>query len=491
MVDVCFYVHVHQPYRIRRFSFFDIGSEKDYFDVERNLFYLDRVARKCYLKANDVLLDLINSTNGKFKMSFSITGVLLEQLEEYFPRVLDSFRALVDTGCVELVGETYYHSLAFIYSIPEFVRQVKLQESKLYEIFKYKPITFRNTELVYSDELGKLAEKLGYRVVLIEGHERILGWRSPNYVYKAKGAEVFLLPRHYRLSDDIAFRFSRMDWSGYPLTAEKFATWIHESGGDVVNVFLDYETFGEHQWEESGIFQFLKRFPLEVLDRGDNFELPSTIVKKCPPRGEISVPLLMSWADIERDLSAWLGNRMQIEAMKNLYALEELVLSSGDPKLIEEWRKLQISDHFYYMCTKYFSDGDVHKYFNPYDTPYEAFVNFMNVLHDLRVRLERLQVLKRKNKRELAVKYLSDVHPSKVFYCKDGRVIKNLRELYVALVEMDESIYSYHVSSEKNDFAKWIEEVVGDVTLARRLRKAKNKKQAANLVKQRIKWLLS
>lgn len=392
MVSVCFYLHVHQPYRLNRFSVFDIGSNKDYFDREKNKMYLDRIVNKSYLPTNRILLDLINRTNGKFKVSFSITGVLLEQLAEY-PEVLQSFKDIINTGCAELIGETYYHSLVCIYSEKEFKRQIKMQEKKLEEIFGTKPKIFRNTEFVFQNEIAKLVEDMGYKGILAEGADKILGWRSPCFLYKAKNSNMNLLLKHYKLSDDIAFRFSLREWSEWPLTADKFASWInnHNGSGQVVNLFMDYETFGEHQWKETGVFEFLKHFPKEVLKRGDAFLLPRESIEKFKPVAELDFPFPVSWADTERDLSAWLGNKMQQTAIKEIYSLENDILATKDMKLIENWRKLQIADHFYYMCTKWFADGDVHKYFNPYESPYEAFITFMNIVNDVKIKLETLK----------------------------------------------------------------------------------------------------
>ena len=321
MVSVCFYLHVHQPIRIKKFSIFDIGSGKGYFDEEKNKFYLDRIARKSYIPTNKILLELIKKYD--FKVSFSITGVLLEQLEKYAPEVLKSFQDLVDTGNVELVSETYYHSLAWVFSKDEFRRQVKLQEKKLKELFGQKPKIFRNTELIYNDDMGKVVSDMGYKAVMTEGTEKILEWRSPCYVYEASGSNIKLLLKHYRLSDDIAFRFSTPYWNEYPLTADKYASWINATPGNVINIFMDYETFGEHQWKETGIFEFLKHLPREILKNPNNeFVLPSEVIKKFKPVATISVPFLISWADTERDLSAWIGNEMQRTAARELYTSE-------------------------------------------------------------------------------------------------------------------------------------------------------------------------
>ncbi|MEA3255597.1 MAG: glycoside hydrolase family 57 protein [Candidatus Altiarchaeota archaeon] len=392
MVAVCFYFEVHQPYRLRKYPVFDIGKNSDYFDHEKNSSIMRKVAEKCYLPTNKLILDLINETGGQFKVSYGITGVALDQFQEYSPEVIESFQKLVDTGCVELLDETYYHSLAFLYSRKEFLKQVELHRSRIKELFGYKPTVFRNTELIYNNYLAYVAEEMGYKGVLAEGADYILGWRSPNFLYKPAGTrDMKLLLKNYRLSDDIAFRFSEKTWGEWPLTADKYSSWINavNGNGNVVNLFMDYETFGEHQWEDTGIFSFLRDLPKKILRNPDNcFMTPSEVVESYEPVAELDIPQIVSWADIERDLSAWLGNSMQKSAIENLYQLETEVRESGDERLMEEWRRLQTADHFYYMCTKWFNDGDVHKYFNVYDKPHDAFIAFMNTLTDFRIRLK-------------------------------------------------------------------------------------------------------
>ena len=392
MVAVCFYFEVHQPYRLRKYPVFDIGKNSDYFDHEKNSSIMKKVAEKCYLPTNKLILDLINETEGGFKVSYSITGVALDQFQEYSPEVIESFQKLVDTGCVELLDETYYHSLAFLYSRKEFLKQVELHRSRIKELFGYKPTVFRNTELIYNNYLAYVAEEMGYKGVLAEGADYILGWRSPNFLYKPAGTrDMKLLLKNYRLSDDIAFRFSEKTWREWPLTADKYSSWINavNGNGNVVNLFMDYETFGEHQWEDTGIFSFLRDLPEKILKNPDNcFMTPSEVVESYEPVSELDIPQIVSWADIERDLSAWLGNSMQKSAIENLYQLETEVRERGDERLMEEWRRLQTADHFYYMCTKWFNDGDVHKYFNVYDKPHDSFIAFMNTLTDFRIRLK-------------------------------------------------------------------------------------------------------
>lgn len=385
MPSICLYFHVHQPLRLKHYSFFDIGRNHEYFDAERNNAYLERIIRKCYLPTNAKLLELIHRFDGRFKFCFSITGVILEQLQSFNSNVIDSFQELVDTGLVELFDETYYHSLAFLVSKKEFREQVKQHSKKFRQTFGVKPRIFRNTEAMYSNEIALEAEGMGYKAIIAEGLSNVLGWRSPNYIYNAKNSGIKLLLRNYELSDDLSFRFSSRDWKEWPLTADKYASWLSSCEGQCINLFMDYETFGEHQWIETGIFDFLDFFPGEALNYGNlEFCTASELIKKHKPVGEFDVPYISSWADVHRDLSAWLENSMQQQAFNELKALEKKIMHSGNKKAINDWRNLGISDHFYYMCTKWFADGDVHKYFNPFDSPYDAFLNYMNILSDLK-----------------------------------------------------------------------------------------------------------
>ena len=393
MPSVCFYFQVHQPMRLRHYTVFDKNDR--YFDDHKNASICRKVANKCYLPANRLILDMIRRFEGRFKVAYSITGVLLEQLLSFSPEVMSTFDALAETGCVEFLAETYYHSLSFLYSQDEFVEQVNKHIETIDHFFGQKPRIFRNTELVYNNDLAALIESTGnFDAIITEGADHILGYRSPNFVYKPKGCDKLkLLLKNYSLSDDIAFRFSNRDWPQWPLTADKFAHWISNvnGNGNVVNLFMDYETFGEHQWEDTGIFDFMRHLPQEVLNHPDNnFKTPSEVVQCYQPVGTVDVPHIISWADIERDLSAWVGNAMQSNAIHELYRLEKKIKQTDDEKIIADWRKLQASDHFYYMCTKYFADGDVHKYFNPYNSPYDSYINFMNVLDNLHSRCSRL-----------------------------------------------------------------------------------------------------
>lgn len=389
MLNICFYFQVHQPWRLRRYSLFDIG-DSCYFDEHKNKEVACKVAHKCYLPTNRLLLHLLKKYP-EFKISYSFSGVALDQFEQYCPDVLQSFKDLVDTGQVEILGETYYHSLSFLYSPKEFREQVKLHDKKIKKLFGVQPTVLRNTELIYNNDLAAEAEKLGYKGVLIEGADKILEWRSPNFVYKPVNANIKLLTKNYRLSDDIAFRFSDKGWKEHPLSVDKFVHWINQihGNGTNLNLFMDYETFGEHQWESTGIFAFLEHLPGKLLEHSDTrFSFPSEIIDTYEPVGELDVPHFVSWADTERDVSAWLGNQMQQSAIKKLYELEPVVKKIKDKALLHDWRLLQTSDHFYYMCTKWFNDGDVHKYFNPYENPYDGFIYFMNVLKDMQRRIK-------------------------------------------------------------------------------------------------------
>jgi alpha-amylase len=393
MISVCFYFQVHQPMRLdKNYSFFQMGRSHHYRDEAANRDIMRKVADKCYLPANRMMLDLIELHKGKFRISYAITGVAMEQFQEFCPEVLDSFRALADTGCVEFIGETHYHSLAFLFSKEEFRRQVRMHSRILEEFFGAKPVTFRNTELIYNNDLALEIEKMGYKAVLAEGADQVLGWRSPNFVYQPAGcSKLKALLKNYRLSDDVAFRFSDRGWSEWPVTVEKYADWVHKvaGSGEIINLFMDYETIGEHQWADTGIFEFFKKLPEAVLSRGDfAFETPGEAAAHLDPMAQLDVPYFTSWADLERDVTAWLGNPMQDQAAELAYALEDKVLDSGDEDIVATWRELLTSDHFYYMCTKWFSDGDVHKYFNPYETPHQAFITYMNVLNDLALRLD-------------------------------------------------------------------------------------------------------
>jgi alpha-amylase len=391
MPSVCLYFQLHQPYRLRRYSVFD--TSPDYFDNDKNAEILRRVAARCYLPANAVLLDAIRGHEGRFRVAFSLSGVVIEQLQQHVPEVIESFARLAETGCVEFLNETYYHSLAFLYSREEFREQVELHRKKVNELFGQDARVFRNTELIYNNDVGHFVSHMGYDACLSEGADSILGSKSPNRVYRPPIApRLKLILKNYRLSDDIAFRFSNRLWEQWPMDAEKFAKWVSQINGhgEVCGLFMDYETFGEHQWANTGIFDFLKAMPGAVMrdSQENNFLTPSQVADKFESVGELDVPNMVSWADSERDLSAWLGNAMQSNSAHELYKLEGALKEKGDEELLQDWRRLTSSDHFYYMCTKYWADGDVHKYFSPYESPYDSYINFMNVLDNITQRVK-------------------------------------------------------------------------------------------------------
>jgi alpha-amylase len=391
MRTICFYFQVHQPFRFRRYRFFDIGNDHYYYDDYSNESILQKVAQKCYLPANEMMLDLIRKHGGKFKVAFSISGIAMEQFRLYAPEVLDSFKKLADSGKVEFLAETYSHSLSALKGKDEFERQVRAHAELIRENFGQEPSVFRNTELIYSDDIGAMVARMGYKAMLTEGAKHVLGWKSPNFLYcNAINPKLKLLLKNFKLSDDIAFRFSNKGWPEYPLTADKFVGWLNMTprNEEVINLFMDYETFGEHQWKETGIFEFFKALPGSVFKNSPfTFSTPSEVAKKLQVVAAAQVPNPISWADEERDLTAWLGNEMQHEAFEKLYSLGEKVYESGDKEILQDYSYLQVSDHFYYMSTKFFSDGEVHSYFNPYDTPYDAFINYMNILSDFEIRV--------------------------------------------------------------------------------------------------------
>jgi alpha-amylase len=392
MSSICFYFQVHQPFRIRNYSFFDIGQSHFYEDERANREIMNKVADKCYLKTNRKMLELIKRHEGKFRISYSISGTAMEQFEKYRPDVLQSFIDLAETGCVEFLAETYSHSLSFIFSREEFKRQVEKHGAMIKKYFNQVPKVFRNTELIYNNELAAYIESLGYKGQVCEGVDWKLNGRTPNYVYQPAGCNSMkVLLKNHRLSDDIAFRFSDRGWAEWPLTVDKYKQWVHAvaGNGETINLFMDYETFGEHQWESTGIFEFLDHLPAAVMSHPDfDFKTPSEVIDAYPARDIYDVHDFTSWADTERDLSAWLSNSMQNESIRRIYSIEKDIKEYGGPELLNVWERLQTSDHFYYMCTKFWNDGDVHKYFSPYDSPYDAYMYYMNVFSDLECQLK-------------------------------------------------------------------------------------------------------
>ena len=392
MRSICLYFQVHQPYRLRTYRFFNIGQDHHYYDDYQNRHIIRRVAEKCYLPANSMMLDLIREYGSAFKISYSISGTALDQLQQYAPEVIGSFRQLADTGQVEFIAETYAHSLSSLTNPEEFIRQVELHANKVEELFGKRPTTFRNTELIYSDTIGEMVAGMGFHTMLTEGAKHVLGWKSPNYMYCNNiNPKLKVLLRNFRLSDDLTFRFSNQDWSEWPLTTDKFLKWLNtmEKKEEVVNLFIDYVTIGEHQWKETGIFDFFRHLPSTVFTKSNfSFNTPEELYHTLQPVSAISVPHPISWADEERDLTAWLGNELQDEAFGKLYSYQHLIKACNDPDIQRDWLYLQTSNHFYYMCTKWFSAGEVHRYFNPYGSPYEAFINYMNVLSDFMIRVD-------------------------------------------------------------------------------------------------------
>ncbi len=408
---ICFYFQVHQPYRLSKCNVFEIGNKDKYFEGPENYEnkkIFEKVAHKCYLPTNKLMLELLNK-HPEFRISYSLSGVFLEQCLEYGKigkEVLKSFKAIFKTGQAEILSETYYHSLAWLYSKEEFAQQIRKHDELIYKLFKKKPQIFRNTELIYNNEIAEFIREMGFKGILAEGWDYYLDWRSPNLVHtphkvnlhsedrkiakeyaikKTHPKEFALLLKNYKLSDDIAFRFSNKNWSEWPLNTNKYVSWLNETDGDTINLFMDYETFGEHQWEDTGIFEFIKHLPETALKMDIGFKTPSETIKAYDTAGDVNVPYLMSWADMERDLSAWCSNQLQESALKRVFDIEHELKSNPekiDEDTLSTWRKLQTSDHFYYMSTKYWSDGDVHAYFSPYESPYDAFITYMNTLND-------------------------------------------------------------------------------------------------------------
>jgi alpha-amylase len=409
MLTVCPYFHVHQPHRIKRYRVFDIGRDNEYFNASdetdlNNAKVLRKVAQKSYMPTTRVLGELLEQ-HAEFRFALSFSGTVLDQFEMFAPEVLEAFQTLVRSGRVEILADTYHHSLAFFYSRTEFERQVALHQHKIFSLFGVIPRVFRNTELSYTNTLAKWCEDNGYLGIMAEGWDPVLGWRSPNYVYQPTGCEkIKVLLKNYKLSDDIAFRFGNKEWESWPLDAGTYARCVHAHHGDghTINLFMDFETFGEHQWEDTGIFNFLRALPTALLEHNEtSFKTPTETILSYPSVGEIDVPHVLTWADTDRDLTAWVGNDIQKDAIENIYRMEESVLNTGDAELIETWRKLQTSDHFYYMCTKWSSDGDVHAYFSPYESPYDAYIAFMNAISDLQLRVT--EVLRSRSKVSVAV----------------------------------------------------------------------------------------
>lgn len=385
--SICIYFQIHHPERLRKYQFFDIGKKHNYFDNYANRSELEDLAENCYLPANALLLDLIKKYEGTFKVAFSISGSAIDQLEMHTPEVIRSFQELAQTGQVEFLAETYSHSLASLSEdTDEFELQVKRHSAAIKELFGKKPVTFRNTSLIYSDKIGKRVADLGFKMMLTDGAKHVLGWKSPNFVYKnALDKNLNLLLKNSKLSDDIAIRFSDKNWSEYPLTSEKYVDWVSHSLQDteVLNLFMNYEVIGHYNRAESGIFDFLRYFIQQIAENPNyQFLLPKEVTKKHTAKDILPVPYPISWTDEERDITSWLGNELQKEAFTELFKIQPLVKKKKNAELNEDYSRLQASEHFYFMRTKLFSGADYHKYILPYESPYEAFINYMNVLSD-------------------------------------------------------------------------------------------------------------
>lgn len=452
---ICLYFEVHQPFRLKRYRFFDLGHDHYYYDDFTNESTLRKVAEKCYLPANKIIMDLITRHKGKFKVTFSLSGIVIDQFRLYAPEVLESFKNLAQTGMVEFLAETEAHSLSSLKNKDEFVRQVNNHINMIKEHIGFEPTSFRNTELIYSDQIGSWVADMGFKSILTEGAKHVLGWKSPNYLYcNALNPRLKVLLRNFVLSDDIAFRFSNRSWSEWPLTTDKYASWLNKLApkSELINIFIDYETFGEHNWKETGILDFLSHLPGAILKKTPfKFMTPSEVADTMLPVAVISVPSPISWADEERDITAWLGNELQTAAFDKLYDLTQKVNNCNYDQIKKDWIYLQSSDHFYYMCTKFFSDGAVHAYFNPYETPYDAFMNYMNVLSDFEITLnrmcsaseEQIEILKRdseiKAKDEIISKQASEIVSLKKKLLKSRPKIKNESKRIARVIISDES----------------------------------------------------
>lgn len=417
MASICMYFHIHQPIRLSKFSLFhppNQNLEQLYFDDKMNTHYFEKAKKKCYDPTNKLLLRLVEENYGRFKFSYSVTGTFLEQARKFHSgrEVIDSLTQLASTGKVEFLDETYYHSLASLYVNPdEFKEQVSQHRGLIHDLFGITPKVFRNTEVIYNNQIASVVEKMGYDGMLTEGIEWVLGWRSPNYVYKNRGGNLKVLLRNYKLSDDIGYRFSAKWWKGWPLTADKYSSWLAGADGQTINLFMDYETFGEHHWEDTGILEFLRHLPHETLKHQNlSFKTCSETIASYPAQDEIDVHSPLSWADLERDVSAWLGNKIQNACFNQLQDIGEKVKIANDPRLTHVYRLLQTSDHLYYLCTKSWADGDVHKHFSPYkeNTPYDNFINYMNVIQDFKKHVD-LKIMEREeeNMRRMASEKMS------------------------------------------------------------------------------------
>ncbi|MEM1543124.1 MAG: polysaccharide deacetylase family protein [Candidatus Bathyarchaeia archaeon] len=486
MADICLIFEVHQPLRLNRNFHMDLIIRKDigikdlyeiYFDHRVNREIFMRISERCYLPASRIILEQIDRFRAEkrpFKVSFSLSGVFLEQCEKWNPDLIEIFRQMVETGCVEMLSQTYYHSLASLNNLDrsEFPEQIELHRQIIRDLFGYIPETFENTECIYNNYIARVAEDMGFKTVVTEGADRILGWRSPNFVYRAEGSSINLLLRNYRLSDDIGFRFTSTNWDQWPLTADKYATWLAHTPGQVIVIFLDYETFGEHYWAESGILEFLRWLPIEV-SRWDNLRwtTPSEAIRRHPPCGVIDVPpdKTISWADVERDTSAWLSNPQQNITFNMLNEIGLLVKDLNIAELTRIWRYLQTSDHFYYMYTRGGESGIVHDSFNPYGNPIEAFIAYINILLDFEARC-KAEATKPESRYRRLLRRVPPDRSFRFFYrfaSPTGIVAHSLEEFYDALGRVSTESIAFHMS--RGDFERWIANVIGDEELAARI----------------------
>ena len=473
-----FVFEVHQPYRLKRNFFWENKVFKRvkkkklfdyYFDKRVNREIFDRVCKKCYFPSNQILLENIDKykrEKKKVKVSFSISGIFLEQCEIFNRDLLESFKQLAETGCVEFLNQTYYHSLASLYQEKdEFIEQVKMHKQAMKDLLGYTPKVFENTELIYNNAIARTVEKLGFKGIFTEGIEKILGEKSPNYVYTPKGCKKLrILLRNYKLTDDIGFRFSARWWSEWPLTADKYASWLAATPGHYICIFPDYETFGEHHWPETGIHEFLRHLPKEILKwRHLHMATPSEVIGKFKPVGEIDVPELsgtVSWADLERDSSCWLGNTMQWAYYTNVKKLEPLVKEAEDKVFLKIWRYFQISDHLYYMFTAGGAPGEVHSYFSHFNSPVDAFITAQSAILDFENRVR-----------------ITAVAANEPFLFYNGVGEKNftgiktwtLKGFLKALQKVNKKSIEFHV--KKGDFEKWVKKSLHDEILAEELRK--------------------
>jgi alpha-amylase len=493
LTDVVFVFEVHQPYRLRRSFYWENKIfkrlKKDelfdyYFDHEVNREVFERACRKCYFPSNRILLDVIDKhrkEKKRVKLSFSLSGVFLEQCEMFNKDLLETFKQLAETGCVEFLDQTYYHSLASLYpEKEEFIEQTRAHQEAMRSLLGYTPTVFENTELLYNNAVAKTVEELGYTGIFTEGIERILHGESPNYLYTPKNCErIKVLLRNYKLTDDIGFRFSARWWNEWPLTADKYASWLAGTQGNLINIFPDYETFGEHHWPETGIHDFLKHLPEEILKWWNlHMATPSEVIEKYTPAGEIDVPELggtVSWADLERDASCWLGNTMQWAYYTGLRRLEPFVKESGDKEFLKLWRYFQTSDHLYYMFTAGGGPGEVHSYFSSFNTPADAFVTAQAAILDFesRVRLETVTA-----------------NEPFLFYVGEGEEnftgvrAWSLKGIARAIEKAGLKSVEFHFA--RGDFDAWAEKSLRDKKLSERLRTAKLAKHKGRRLKEAI-----